>query len=62
MSRRTKLVSVPIGTKDIKTRVNEVLEQYNITDESLIDIKYSSEPGKENALIIYNPDKRDIHR
>ena len=60
MSRRTKLVSVPVGTKDIKTRVNEVLSQYKINEESLIEIRYSSEPGKENALIIYDPDKREL--
>lgn len=60
MSRRTKLVSVPVGTKTIEERVKEVLNQYKINEESLIEIRYSKEPGKDNALIIYDPDKRNL--
>lgn len=60
MSRRTKLVSVPEGTKDIEVRIAEVIKQYNITEQSLIDIRYSHEKGKHNALVIYDPDKRDL--
>ncbi len=59
--RRTKLVQVTKGGISIEERIKNALEQYSITDESLIDIRISeSEEGRTTALIIYDPDKRNI--
>ncbi|MFB0918042.1 MAG: hypothetical protein QMB63_03095 [Clostridiaceae bacterium] len=59
--RRTKLVQVTKGGISIEERIKNALEQYSITDESLIDIRISeSEEGRTTALIIYDPDKRNV--
>lgn len=59
--RRTKLVQVTKGGKSIDERVKEALEQYEISKESLIDVRISeAEEGRITALIIYDPDKRTL--
>ena len=59
--KRTKLVSVAGNQKSIEERVKEVLEQYFISEESLIDVRISQEnDGRTTALIIYDPDKRNL--
>lgn len=58
--KRTKLVSVS-GSKSIEDRVEETLKQYFITEESLIDVRINKEAdGRTTALIIYDPDKRNL--
>ncbi|MFZ2256877.1 MAG: hypothetical protein WAV55_01890 [Clostridiaceae bacterium] len=59
--KRTKLVSVAGNQKSIEERVKEVLEQYFISQESLIDVRIAKEnDGRTTALIIYDPDKRNL--
>ena len=59
--KRTKLVSVSGGTKTIEERVQEALEQYSIGKDSLIDVRIREEDdGRPTALIIYDPDKRNL--
>ena len=61
--KRTKLVSVSGGDKSIEERVKDALKQYSITEESLIEVRIGEEEeGRTSALIIYDPDKRDIEK
>lgn len=61
--KRTKLVQVIKGGKSIEERIKEALDQYNITEESLIDVKISeADEGRTTALIVYDPDKRDLSK
>lgn len=61
--KRTKLVSVSGGDKSIEERVKDALKQYSITEESLIEVRIGEEEeGRTTALIIYDPDKRDIEK
>ncbi len=59
--KRTKLVSVSGGNKTIEERVKEAMAQYAIGEDSLIDVKIrKEEDGRTTALIVYDPDKRDL--
>lgn len=59
--KRTKLVSVSGHQKSIEERVEEVMKQYFITKESLIDVRITKEDdGRTTALIIYDPEKRNL--
>lgn len=59
--KRTKLVSVSGSQKSIEERVKEALEQYSISEDSLIDVRIKEEDdGRTTALIIYDPDKRNL--
>lgn len=59
--KRTKLVSVCGGDKSIQDRINDALKQYSIKKESLIEVRIGEEEeGRTTALIIYDPDKRDL--
>lgn len=61
--KRTKLVSVSRGEKSIQDRIKDALKQYSIKEESLIEVRIGEEEeGRTTALIIYDPDKRDIQK
>ena len=61
--KRTKLVSVSRGEKNILDRIKDALKQYSIKEESLIEVRIGEEEeGRTTALIIYDPDKRDIQK
>lgn len=61
--KRTKLVSVSRGEKNIQDRIKDALKQYSIKEESLIEVRIGEEEeGRTTALIIYDPDKRDIQK
>ncbi|GEM_PF-2647096 len=59
--KRTKMVQVIKGGKSIDERIKEALDQYEISEDSLIEVKISGEDeGRTTALIVYDPDLRTL--
>lgn len=51
--KKTKLVYVN-KNEDIEKKVQETMNKYHITQEQVIEIRYSEKGSTKNALITYN--------
>ena len=51
--KRTKLVYAN-RDEDIKEKVKLTMKKYHITEEDLIEVRFSEKDSTKNALIIYN--------